>query len=874
MPLEFLISRRAREMYRLDETLFILDGHITPASFEIAKRFANAVSIARSETFPAADIYAMGLLHEALHLIIRRFLERSPQTIHRALTFLETYLGENLERTLLQFVEEFPPLALRKGEISAQDYLNDRKEMLPNRWIALEELFLAHLTAENPALQRYRDFFDLTPLKTNTACQALIELVTDFFMHQPPVGAKGEGESGNLLTMLLAPVKESPDSLAGQLTSLIEKWGDLLGEDFVQHLRRAIDYLREAQLRRAIPGGYEIAVPFFHTEDEVEHFSQDADWMTRLVLLARNTYVWLDQLSKAYQRPICTLDQIPDAELERLQQHGLNGLWLIGLWERSKASQRIKHLMGNPEAAASAYALMDYEIAAELGGWKALENLRQRAARYGIRLAADMVPNHMAIDSRWVIEHPEWFLSLPYPPFPSYSFRGPDLSHDERVGIFLEDHYYDRSDAAVVFKRLDRRSGEERYIYHGNDGTSLPWNDTAQLDYSKAEVREAVIRTILHVARHFPIIRFDAAMTLVKTHIQRLWFPAPGQGGAIPSRAEHGMSIQAFDALMPKEFWREVVDRVAAEAPDTLLLAEAFWLMEGYFVRTLGMHRVYNSAFMHMLREEDNANYRQVIKNVLEFDPEVLKRFVNFMSTPDEEPAAQQFGTTEKYFGVCTMMVTMPGLPMFAHGQIEGFREKYGMEYRHAYWDEAADEALVRGHESRIFPLLHRRYLFADVKHFVLYDFFTPQGFVNEDIFAYTNGFNAAGELQRALVIYHNKYAQTEGWIRSSVMFRDKVAGQYRQKTLAEGLRLPVNGYVMFKDYASGLEYIRSCRELHEKGFFIRLGPYQCYVFLDWRFVNGEEWAALHDALQGAGVPSLQAQLQETFKARLRASEL
>ena len=55
---------------------------------------------------------------------------------------------------------------------------------------------------------------------------------------------------------------------------------------------------------------------------------------------------------------------------------------------------------------------------------------------------------------------------------------------------------------------------------------------------------------------------------------------------------------------MPAEFWREVVDRVAAEVPDTLLLAEAFWLLEGYFVRTLGMHRVYNSAFMHMLRDE------------------------------------------------------------------------------------------------------------------------------------------------------------------------------------------------------------------------------------------------------------------------------
>ena len=55
------------------------------------------------------------------------------------------------------------------------------------------------------------------------------------------------------------------------------------------------------------------------------------------------------------------------------------------------------------------------------------------------------------------------------------------------------------------------------------------------------------------------------------------------------------MTKAEFDAAFPLEFWREVVDRVTSEVPGTLLLAEAFWLMEGYFVRTLGMHRVYNS---------------------------------------------------------------------------------------------------------------------------------------------------------------------------------------------------------------------------------------------------------------------------------------
>ena len=73
-------------------------------------------------------------------------------------------------------------------------------------------------------------------------------------------------------------------------------------------------------------------------------------------------------------------------------------------------------------------------------------------------------------------------------------------------------------------------------------------------------------------------------------------------------------------AKIPEEFWREVVDRVAKEVPDTLLLAEAFWMMEGYFVRTLGMHRVYNSAFMNMLKNQENKKYRDSIKNTLVFE--------------------------------------------------------------------------------------------------------------------------------------------------------------------------------------------------------------------------------------------------------------
>ena len=91
-----------------------------------------------------------------------------------------------------------------------------------------------------------------------------------------------------------------------------------------------------------------------------------------------------------------------------------------------------------------------------------------------------MVPNHVGIDARWVVEHPEYFLQLDHPPYPGYTFDGPDLCGDDRVGLYLEDGYWRQSDAAVVFKRVDHHTGDVRYLYHGNDGTQMPWNDTAQ----------------------------------------------------------------------------------------------------------------------------------------------------------------------------------------------------------------------------------------------------------------------------------------------------------------------------------------------------------------------------------------------------------
>ena len=137
------------------------------------------------------------------------------------------------------------------------------------------------------------------------------------------------------------------------------------------------------------------------------------------------------------------LDQVPDEELDEIAGYGITGLWLIGLWQRSKASQNSQ--ADDRQSRCSGLGLFAVSPTMSLGksaGNPPWTTCAQRAGQRGIRMASDMVPNHMAIDSRWVIEHPDWFLSLPHQPFPNGNFETPDLCDEEGVGIYLEAGYY------------------------------------------------------------------------------------------------------------------------------------------------------------------------------------------------------------------------------------------------------------------------------------------------------------------------------------------------------------------------------------------------------------------------------------------------
>ena len=332
---ELRVGRTSRERYELDDRHLGPDGELLVDEFAAARRLAARLNERAAGGAPSAhagEIVALGLLHEIGHALIDNYeREVRPNVFGEALAELDDQLGRrSVDEVLNRLAAEFG------------------RE--PERPDLLESLLLLDVAAENPASQPLHPLVDPGPVSAAKAYPAMTRSIDGLFSDDADDGG---GET--LVDLLRAPARHSPTSLAGQLRYARERWGSILPPDLAARLVAGEDLLAEEErglhLRFGGGGGGRPAVAegpsFVGAEGEPERFSADREWMPRLVLAAKSTYVWLDQLSRSYGREIRTLDAIPDEELDTLARRGISGLWLIGLWQRSKASETIKRWRGN-----------------------------------------------------------------------------------------------------------------------------------------------------------------------------------------------------------------------------------------------------------------------------------------------------------------------------------------------------------------------------------------------------------------------------------------------------------------------------------------------------------------------------------------------
>ncbi len=185
--------------------------------------------------------------------------------------------------------------------------------------------------------------------------------------------------------------------------------------------------------------------------------------------------------------------------------------------------------------------ITDYTVVPALGGNAALQRLRQRLRSRDVRLILDFVPNHVAVDHRWVTEHPDWFVQ----------------AEEQQLAEQPQD-----------FFRAPQRPGDnrQRMLAHGRDPQFPGWIDTAQLDYRHPEVWAAMTRVLVAVAGLCDGLRCDMAMLLLSDVFQQTWRACPRQGAP------------------PGEFWAHAMHAVRAAHPELVLVAEAYWGLEGRLV--------------------------------------------------------------------------------------------------------------------------------------------------------------------------------------------------------------------------------------------------------------------------------------------------
>jgi hypothetical protein len=356
--------------------------------------------------------------------------------------------------------------------------------------------------------------------------------------------------------------------------------------------------------------------------------------MTKIVyplLFQVNTRVWLTSLSKTLGRR-AQLDDIPDAELDRLAKMGFDWVWFLSVWQTGPAAQAISR--ANPEwrrdfeetlpdltdedIAGSGFAIQNYTVHRDLGGDAALARLRQRLAKRGLKLMLDFVPNHMAPDHPWIDEHPEFFV------------------HGSEADLFRSPRNY---------CRVQTKNGPLLLAY-GRDPYFDGWPDTLQLNYGKPELQRAMTGELERIAGQCDGVRCDMAMLVLPDVFERTW------------------------GIRADLFWPKATESVRRKHPNFQFMAEVYWDLE-WTLQQQGFDYTYDKRLYDRLREGHARPVREHLHAALDYQTKLAR----FLENHDEPRASASF-EPRVHRAAAVIAYFIPGLRFFHQGQFEGRKKR------------------------------------------------------------------------------------------------------------------------------------------------------------------------------------------------------
>jgi hypothetical protein len=351
------------------------------------------------------------------------------------------------------------------------------------------------------------------------------------------------------------------------------------------------------------------------------------------------------------QGQAANLDDVPDAELDRLAELGVDWVWLLSVWQTGEAGRQVS--LRNPEwreefrrtlpdltdddIGGSGFAITGYTVALALGGDPALARLRERLRSRGLRLMLDFVPNHTGLDHPWVETHPEYFV----------------------VGSELE---LTRSPQNY---RWVRGNGGDLLLAHGRDPYFPGWPDTFQLNYGHPATREAMLGELMKIAGQCDGVRCDMAMLVLPEVFERTW------------------------GIHADPFWPEATRRVRERFPDFCFMAEVYWDLE-WTMQQQGFDYTYDKRLYDRLRDGQARPVRDHLRAGLGYQA----RLARFLENHDEPRAATAFAP-EVHEAAAIMTFLSPGMRFLHQGQLQGRKKRISPHLVRAP-EEPVDQRLSR----------------------------------------------------------------------------------------------------------------------------------------------------------------------------------
>jgi hypothetical protein len=372
-----------------------------------------------------------------------------------------------------------------------------------------------------------------------------------------------------------------------------------------------------------------------------------------------DTRVRLGELSRSLGRA-ATLDDIEDAELDRLAASGFDWIWWLGVWQTGAAAQRISRQhagwreafmrtlpdLRDEDIGGSAFAISAYTVHAALGGDAALARLRARMHERGLKLMLDFVPNHVAPDHPWLDAHPEFF---------------------------IEGSADDLQRAPQNWCHVQTATGP-RILAYGRDPFFDGWPDTLQLNFGKAQLQQALIGELQRIAGQCDGLRCDMAMLVLPEVFRRTW------------------------GLRCESFWPRATAAVRHRHRGFEFLAEVYWDLEATLLQQ-GFDHAYDKRLYDRLRDGQARPVREHLGAGVDHQARMLR----FLENHDEPRAAASF-TVEQHGAAALLSFCTPGLRLFHHGQLQGRRLRLSPHLVRAP-DEAID-ARIAGLYGRLLDAL------------------------------------------------------------------------------------------------------------------------------------------------------------------------